>query len=414
MWEYLQKNCVNKSKRYKERDYDMKKALMNASVASMIYKFNMDNINLLEQCGYKVDIACNFGNENPMKPDEVKKFENLLKNKNIKIYKTNCPRNIFSFKNIFNTYKELKKIAKEGNYDLVHTQSPIGGVLCRLAFRNRRNLGTKIIYTAHGFHFYKGGSKLNWLIFYPIEKICSYFTDVLITINKEDYKLAKKNFHAKKIVYVPGVGVNPNEFDKPSIHIGEKKKKLGIRDKDVVLLSVGELNDNKNHRVIIRALGDIKRENAINLREIKYLICGQGEQFQDLKKLVEQEKLEDQVQLLGFRTDMADIYKMANIFVFPSFREGLSVALMEAMWCGLPVICSRIRGNIDLVDKRGGIMFDASNVLEAKNAIMKMIKMDTEKRNRMGIYNKKKIKNFSIEEVNKKMLLIYSRICTGE
>lgn len=174
------------------------------------------------------------------------------------------------------------------------------------------------------------------------------------------------------------------------------------------------MNDNKNHRVIIRALGDIKRENAINLREIKYLICGQGEQFQDLKKLVEQEKLEDQVQLLGFRTDMADIYKMANIFVFPSFREGLSVALMEAMWCGLPVICSRIRGNIDLVDKRGGIMFDASNVLEAKNAIMKMIKMDTEKRNRMGIYNKKKIKNFSIEEVNKKMLLIYSRICTGE
>lgn len=392
----------------------MKKALINASVASMIYKFNMDNINLLEQCGYKVDIACNFGNENPMNMDEVKKFENLLKNKNIKIYKTDCPRSIFSFKKILNTYKELKKLAKEGNYDLVHTQSPIGGVICRLAFRNRRNLGTKIIYTAHGFHFYKGAPKLNWLVFYPIEKICSYFTDILITINNEDYKLAKKKFHAKKIIYVPGVGANLNKFDKPSIYISEKRKKIGIGDKDVVLLSVGELNNNKNHKVIIRALGYIKKENPIIIKQIKYLICGQGEQYENLKKLIKEEKLEDQVQLLGFRTDMEDIYRMANIFVFPSVREGLSVALMEAMWCGLPVICSRIRGNIDLVDKHGGIMFDTSNVLDAKSAIMKMIKIDTEKRNRMGSYNKKKVENFSTEKVNKKMLLIYSRTYAGE
>src|SRR5699024_9702226 len=102
----------------------------------------------------------------------------------------------------------LQKLANSESYDIVHTQSPIGGALCRLAFRKNRKRGTKIIYQAHGFHFYKGGPISNWIFFYPIEKVCSYFTDTLITINHEDYELAKKKFHAKEVVYVPGVGID--------------------------------------------------------------------------------------------------------------------------------------------------------------------------------------------------------------
>lgn len=186
----------------------MKKALMNASVASMIYQFNMNNIDILEELGYQVDVACNFGKENPMKETEIAKFKKNLIDRGIKIIETDCPRNPFAFRKLLSTYKQLKNLADTETYDLIHTQSPIGGALCRLAFCKARKKGTRVIYTAHGFHFYKGAPLKNWFIYYPIEKICSYMTDVLITINKEDYERAKRRLHARKTAYIPGVGIN--------------------------------------------------------------------------------------------------------------------------------------------------------------------------------------------------------------
>lgn len=329
----------------------MKKALMNASVASMIYQFNMNNIAILKELGYRVDVACNFGKENPISEKEIFDFREILKEKQIKIIETVCPRSILAVGKMIATYRQLRECAGKEHYDLVHTQSPIGGVVCRLAFRKARKHGTKVIYQAHGFHFYKGAPIINWLIFYPIEALCSYFTDVLITINQEDYKLAKRKLHAKKTVYVPGVGLDMSKFHQTKVQRDEKRTELGITSDEFVFLSVGELNENKNHATVIRALGNLKKETDIT--NIKYLICGKGDNKKTLETLIRELDLSGQVKLLGFRKDVSDIYKVSDAFVFPSFREGLSMALMEAMCCGLPVACSSIRGNVDLIDETG-------------------------------------------------------------
>lgn len=384
----------------------MKKALMNASVASMIYKFNMNNIEILEELGYQVDVACNFGKENPISQEQIDGFKNILKEKHIKCFDTSCPRDIFAVGKICKAYKQLKKIAYEGNYDLVHTQSPIGGVICRLAFRKARKKGTKVIYQAHGFHFYKGAPLINWLVFYPIEKICSRFTDILITINREDYKLAQDKFGAKKVEYVPGIGLDISKFKSDETKRQLKRQELRLGDNDMVLFSVGELNENKNHGVVIRALAQLRKE--ISLNHVKYLICGQGELKEKLKLLIEELGLKDNVRLMGFRTDVKEIFDAVDLFVFPSHREGLPVALMEAMASGKTVICSNIRGNVDLIDERkGGFFFESKDVESVVKALKKVVNSDFVS---IGHYNREKIKDFDSAKVKNIIKEIYEAV----
>lgn len=377
----------------------MKKALMNASVASMIYSFNMNNIEILEELGYRVDIACNFGKENPMDTQKVTEFCKILDDKEITIFKTECPRKISAIKKIVKTYRQLKEISESEHYDLVHTQTPIGGVICRSAFRKARKQGTKVIYMAHGFHFYKGAPLKNWLLYYPVEKICSYWTDVLITINKEDYAFAQKKMKAKKTYYVPGVGIDLQKFSNIAVNKEEKRKEFGIPDNAVLLLSVGELNENKNHETVIRAL------SMLNDSQIFYIIAGIGSKKEQLENVISELNLENNVHLIGYRNDINELLAAADIFVFPSFREGLSVALMEAMVCGLPIACSRIRGNTDLIDdNRGGIIFDPHNTEDTANALNKLLKSDLQA---MGCYNSEKIKDFDLNKIKNKMKKIY-------
>lgn len=374
----------------------MKKALMNASVASMIYKFNMNNIDILRELGYQVDVACNFGSDNPISSQELSDFRGKLSEKGISIYETSCPRNVFALKRMYKAYKELKKLADEQHYDIVHTQSPIGGVVCRMAFRKARKEGTKIIYQAHGFHFYKGAPLVNWIFFFLIEKICSKFTDVLITINREDYELAKKRFKAGKVEYVPGVGI---DLEKNSLVDTDARAtirgELGVPDEGILMLSVGELNNNKNHETVIRAIEGMK---------IFYAIAGIGEKKNSLEQLVESIGMSDRIFFLGFRSDVDKLMEASDIFVFPSYREGLSVSLMEAMAMGMPCIVSNIRGNIDLIDNNGGSLFNPKSIEDCRNAILQF---DVKEKDKMRIYNQEKIKLFSTTNVEKKMKKIY-------
>ena len=377
----------------------MKKALQVASVASMIDQFNMENIKILQDLGYTVDVAANFDFGNTSSKNRVNEFKEELKKKNIKYYNLLFDRNIFNFINL-KVYRQLKKIINENNYDIIHCHSPIGGVITRLAARKARKKGAKVIYTAHGFHFFRGASIINWLVYFPIEWINSFLTDILITINKEDYNLAKKIMKANKIYYVPGIGIDTNSKD-----VGESKYRkrceLKIPQNSIVLFSVGELNKNKNHEVIIRAMADIKDPN------IYYCIAGKGKLQEYLLKLAKELKIENNFKLLGFRNDIKELLKMSDIYVFPSHREGLSVALMEAMSEGLPVICSYIRGNTDLIDDgKGGYLVKNNNLDIFKNSIVKL-SFNNELRNYMGIYNKDKIKKFDIENVKERMREIY-------
>lgn len=267
-------------------------------------------------------------------------------------------------------YKLLKKAIDEGNYDIIHCHTPVGALLTRLAARAARKKGTKVIYTAHGFHFFKGAPLLNWLLFYPAERIAAPMTDVLITINKEDFAFANKKLRAKRIDYVPGVGIRTERFRKTQEARAAKRQELGFNEKDFLMLTVAEMTVNKNHITNLKALAALKdRPEFANMH---YLICGRGEQWASLEQSAEELGIADHVHFLGYRTDAPELYKASDLFLFMSFREGLPVALMEAMSAGLPAVCTKIRGNTDLIeDGRNGV-FAENNPEALAEAILQL------------------------------------------
>lgn len=346
-------------------------------------------ISELIQAGHTVDIACN---------NSVSAVSDFYKELECNVYSIQSSRSPLNKGNLL-AIRQLKKLAEKNQYDIIHCHTPVAAMCTRIACRKARKQGTKVFYTAHGFHFYKGAPLKNWLLYYPIEKICSYWTDVLITINKEDYALAQKKMKAKRIEYVPGVGIDLEKINSEVVDNSAKRQELEIPKDGMLLLSVGELNENKNYETTIRAIADIKG--------VYYMIAGKGSLQRHLEDVIKECDVTERVKLLGFRQDIVELYQAADAFIFPSFREGLSVALMEAMASRLPVACSAIRGNTDLIDENGGIVFDPHNVEECKNAILRLLKSDMKK---MGDYNREKVKKFSIEIVNKKMMEIIGGI----
>lgn len=278
-------------------------------------------------------------------------------------------------------YKMLKKIIDEGNYDIIHCHTPVGAMIARLAALSARKKGSKVIYTAHGFHFFKGAPLLNWLLFYPAEWLLAPVTDVLITINKEDHARALKQLHAKRIEYVPGVGINTAKFRDLTIDRPEKRRSLGYGEDDFLVLTVAEMTANKNHITILKALALLKEQG--NLGNIHYLICGRGEMWASLEESAKEMGISDHVNFLGYRTDAPQLYKASDLFAFVTFREGLSVALMEAMSSGMPIVCAKIRGNTDLVDDGiSGVFSD--NAPEAVAEHILQLYRDPERRQALG------------------------------
>lgn len=368
----------------------MKKVLVTAHLGRHFTKFGHADYQVLLQMGYEVHIAANFS-------DPVDNFND----KNVIMHQVNFQRNPFSLKNI-HAYAELKKIVEKEKFDLIHTHSPSGGAITRLASTSLRKKGARILYTAHGFHFYKGAPKLNWIIYYNIEKMLARFTDIIITINREDYTLAHR-FNTSKIEYVPGVGIDLSRLKNVNVDKTMKSSEFQITEDSVVLISVGELNKNKNHEVVIKAIANVSNVN------IKYIICGDGEKEQELYQLATELGIEKQVLFLGHRKDILELLKIADIFLMPSYREGLSVALMEAMSSGMPVICSEIRGNVDLIDQeRGGYLVKPQDVEGFKNSIV-LLTNNKQLRINMGTYNYEKIKDYDIELIKSKMKEIYER-----
>lgn len=305
------------------------KILYLSTTIGTINAFLVPHIKILIEKGHSVDSIGNF----------TSPISDELRNITRKIYNLPLQRTPFSFKNLF-ALKKLIKIIKENKYDVVHVHTPIASVIGRIACFFTK---TKCFYTAHGFHFYKGAPPLNWLLYFPVEWILSFVTDTLITINKEDYEFAKNHLHAKRTEYIPGVGINIEKFANVKVDIKAKRKELGIPENCKLILSVGELNKNKNHQVVLKALAELKDTN------IHYAICGKGELRNYLLDLARSLNVSERFHLLGIREDIAEILKCGDIFVHPSLREGLPVALMEAMASGLPCIASKIRGNIDLI-----------------------------------------------------------------
>ena len=379
----------------------MKKALMVSHVAYAIELFNIPNIKLLISMGYEVQVACNFDDRSSLSDEKVAVLKDKLTAMGVKFHNIPFQRQPLKPDNL-KAYSQLKALIDEEKFDLIHCHTPVGGILTRLAaIASRKKNKTKVIYTAHGFHFFKGAPVINWLIYFTAEKLCSYFTDTLITINKEDFNNAENKLNAKKVCYVPGVGVDTAFFYE---NAGKREELLGeiSADKDsVILLSVGELSDRKNHGVSIKALSQIRND------KVHLVIAGTGEKREEFLSLAKDLGVDGRVHLLGFRTDIPALLKSADIFLFPSVQEGLPVALMEAMSSGLPVICSEIRGNTDLIDESCGILCPATDVDAFKTAIEKLI-ADGALRSSMAKSALEESGKYDIKIIEKYMKDIYS------
>lgn len=346
----------------------MKRMMMLTTTAYMSERFNRDNILILEQLGYEVHVVANFEVGNPTTKEvlnEFKEWVGIHHGKCVSIPVTKHPTDIKNFV----AYKKLLALIETNHYEFIHCHTPVAGALGRLVAHKTK---TKVIYTAHGFHFFKGAPFTNWMIYYPIEWFLSRWTDILITINGEDYSRAKRSFRAKSTEYIPGVGIDLDKFSDISCDREKKRIELGLQNDDIMLLSVGELNKNKNHEMVIRALARIK--NA----KVHYVIVGQGCLYEKLINLAEKVRVSEKVHLLGYRNDVAEIYQAADVFVFPSKREGLSVALMEAMASGLPIVCSKVRGNIDLITSDTNL-FDVNDKKTLELSLQKEIKTVSER-----------------------------------
>ena len=322
----------------------MKKVLLVTSSACMILRFNLENIRLLQSLDCQVDIACNFVHGNTCDDQGVQELKRWCAEHRVGCHQVDFDRNVYHFRQNIRAYTQLLALLRANSYAFIHCHTPIGGVIARLA---GHAASVPVIYTAHGFHFFSGAPLKNWLLYYPVERLLAHRTDTLITINHEDYARARK-FAAKHVAYIPGVGIDTVKFQPMPELRASKRAALGLKMNDIVLLTIGELIPRKNHAAVLRALAMLK--GLPNFPRMQLLICGRGEMDTPLRDLALAEGISDHVRFLHYRQDIAEICNASDLFIFASHQEGLSVALMEAMACGMPVIASRIRGNTDLIE----------------------------------------------------------------
>ncbi len=340
-----------------------KKILLVATVQSHIAQFHRPLAEVLHAHGYEVHAAArnNLAEKNGLQLDFVDK-----------VFDVRFSRSPKSKDNI-TAYNQLKTIVDSGNYEVVHCNTPMGGMIARLATRAARKKGTKLFYTAHGFHFYDGAPKKNWMIFYPIEKFFSKMTDILITITHEDYKVASEAFHCK-VAYMHGVGVSGERY-KP-VTIEEKlslRGKMGYSKNAKILLCIGELNDNKNQSMAIRMMHKV----VAKYPEAILLLAGNGPKQKFLEQLIKQEGLERNVKLIGYVTNLQDYQHIIDVQVSCSLREGLPLNIVESMLSGNPVVASLNRGHRELIqDGINGYIVDPNDYEAMGNRVLNLLDND--------------------------------------
>ena len=370
----------------------MKKVLFVATITKHINTFHIPYLKWFKEQGYEVHVASK-GNE-PIeycdKHFDVP-FERFpLKTQNIK------------------AYRQLKNIINENKYEIIHGHTPVGGVLTRLAARKaRKKYNTKVIYTAHGFHFYKGAPLLNWIIYYPIEKYLAKYTDCIITINREDYELAKKKFRkAKDVKYVYGVGIQTRRFDIDISEIDKEnlRQELKLKSNDIILTYVAELNDNKNQIFLIQSLKELIKEN----NKYKLLLVGEGANKEKYIEEMKKEKLGANLRILGKRTDVAKILSITDIYVASSIREGLGMNIIEAMYMNVPVIATNNRGHREIIkDGENGFLVNSNKEL---NVRIKELSKECIVREKIILKGKEDCKKYFLENTLKQMKEIYEEI----
>ena len=372
----------------------MTKILYITNIAKRIGTFSAASIIAAKQCGIEFFFAANLdAATEEQRAEDEKKF-------GIKLINIKSSRSPYSLDNI-RAYRQIVELIEKEKINFIHCNTPTGSLLGRLA--GKKCNVHKVLYQAHGFHFYNGAPKKNWLLYYPIEKWLAKKTDALITINKEDFERAKK-FKLRNngdVYYIPGVGIK-TELYSQDVNKIDKRKKLEIAQDDFVIIAVGRLEKNKNCSTLIEAVAKLKESN------IKLVFCGDGPDREELTNLAKKLEIGEKVLFLGNRSDMPELYQMADCLALASFREGLSRTIMEAMASGLPCVVSNIRGNVDLIDKKGGFLCNPQDYKGFSDAFS-ILYNNPGLRLEMKEHNKQKVQEFSFEKVVEEMEKIYRK-----
>ena len=372
----------------------MKKILLTATVQSHICQFHRPLVEMLREngeCEIHVAARDNLAEKNGLKLDFADKVFNIP-----------FSRSPFN-KNNITAYKQLKKIIEEENYDIIHCNTPSGGVVTRLAAKKVRKKGAGVYYTAHGFHFYCGASKKNWMIYYPIEKFFARYTDKLITINNEDYELAKKKFGCK-IERIHGVGVDGERYrpgDEEEIKL--LKSKLGYPEDSRIILCVGELLPNKNQKMVIAAMAEVVKKFPCAI----LLLAGNGPEKENLEEFIRTLNLDNNVKLIGYCTNLEEYQRISDMSVSCSKREGLGLNLIEAMLSENPVIGTENRGHSELITSgENGYLIKQSDVTKLYENIVKIL-ADKDESCKMGSCGRNFALKYEKQSVKKELQQIY-------
>lgn len=385
----------------------VKNFLIISVVGGFLEKFEYSDVKILQSMGYKVHYAANI-NDNCYECN----VEEMQKN-GICVHHIDIARSPYMISHNAKAFKQLVEIVEQNDIKAIHCHEPVGAVLGRIVGLYFIKRIIPVMYTAHGFHFYKGAPLINNTLYYLAEKILARFTDYLILINHEDYNNAKKLGirNKKNIFLIPGVGLDSKHF---SAFDNEKKKKqrkkLGLDPEDLFIVSVGELNENKNHSIVLRTLFTM-REQGEDISHIKYVICGDGFFRDKLPKWIKMLKLEENVKLYGYCKDVRPILGCADIFAFPSIREGLGQAGLEALAMGIPVLATENRGTREYIeDGVNGYFCDAKNVQSWTTGIKKIQSMSEDEYNTMKKNCRESVKQFELKNTEAIMKDVYERL----
>lgn len=325
------------------------KVLLVATVQSHICQFHKPLVKMLHGHGCEVHVAArnNLAEKNGLKLDFADQ-----------VFDVPFERSPFSKRNL-TAYKQLKQIIDAGNYDVVHTNTPVGGIVGRLAARKARKNGCQVFYTAHGFHFFQGGPKKSWLIYYPIEKFMCRYTDELITITEEDFQLAQKKFPVS-VSHIHGIGANSSKYHPVSVDVrAALRSELGFAQDQKIIVCTGELNANKNQITAIHAMKQV----VSKIPEAILLLAGNGATHDELQAAINAAGLQSNAVLLGYHTDLEKYVEVSDLILSCSKREGLPLNIIEGMLCKKPVIASINRGHKELIQNgRNGYIVNAADI----------------------------------------------------
>ncbi len=381
----------------------MKKVLITASVVSFIEWFNKENVDFLRNdLGCEVHIACNFYYFSDTDEERTLEYIEKLKSDGVVLHNIHFARNPLKKDNV-SAYKQLKKIIDENQFELIHCHTPAVAMLTRWAARGARKCGTTVMYTCHGFHFHNASPRINWIIYYPLERFLSRFCDYIVTINREDYRRAQ-GFHAPNVRYIPGVGVDIERIKTTEIDKEAYKRSVGVPSGGIMILSIGEMIERKNQEVIIRAMAKLQNP------KLYYVICGKGPLHDYLSALAKESNLQDNVIFLGFRKDIPELCNAADISAFPSKIEGLGLAGIEAMAAGTPLVSSNVHGILDyVIDGKTGYACPPNDVDAFVRAI-ELLSSNAKIRDSMRKACKKAVEPFAKDNALNLMWDIYREV----